>query len=203
MAVHRLLHHVEGLHQLLPVLLDRCHLGVQELHLLVVPVTEGTELLVFLLFHSDGRMKTPDLVLDSKFCLLLLLQSIHHILQSFVAALHSHQRGAALLHQLLLLEVDGLHLFGCLSQSGCRSFCLLFLGDDLSVQEGFLLSHTLHIFVHPVDEEILFVLDFFDFLDVILRLVGCAARELDLGFDLLVVVLHLPQSDVELVEFIL
>mmetsp|Transcript_47103 Transcript_47103/g.143111 ORF Transcript_47103/g.143111 Transcript_47103/m.143111 type:complete len:454 (+) Transcript_47103:1011-2372(+) len=203
MAIHGLLHHIKCIHQLLAILLDGRHLGVEILHLLVVPIPEGAELLVALLLRPDGGLQPPDLVFNGELGFLLLLQRVLDVLQGLVAALHVDQGRSPLLHQLLLLELDRLHLLAGLPQRGHGSLRLLLLSHQLRVEHGLLLGHALQVLVHAINQEVLLVLGFFDLLDVILGLVRCAPRDLDLSLHLLIVLLYLTHRDVELVELIL
>mmetsp|Transcript_58448 Transcript_58448/g.153905 ORF Transcript_58448/g.153905 Transcript_58448/m.153905 type:complete len:431 (-) Transcript_58448:674-1966(-) len=127
--LHGLLQQGVVVHELLPVLLDLGHLGAEVLHLLVVPTHQGAELLVPLLLALDRLVQAADLVLNRQLRLLLVEERLLHVLQRVVSAGLANHGGPPLHHQLLLLELDGFHLLGGLSQSDHGSVGLLLLRD--------------------------------------------------------------------------
>jgi len=97
-----------------------------------------------------------------------------------------------------LLDFDGGLLEGVAGSSG-----LFLLRNKLGLIEGLLLVQALDLLVHSINQEILFLLGFFEVNDVFFSAIGSAAGNSDLTLHDLVVLFDLLECAVELVELFL
>mmetsp|Transcript_29367 Transcript_29367/g.73356 ORF Transcript_29367/g.73356 Transcript_29367/m.73356 type:complete len:238 (-) Transcript_29367:140-853(-) len=148
----------------------------------------------------DRLLHAGHLRLERKLLLPLLVQRLLRRLQRLVAPLHPDERHLPLLQQLLLLEVDRLHLRVGVFERLRRRARLSPLRDELRLRERQLLLRTAQLLVERVDQHVLLLLAALQRVDRLLGLVRCAAGHGDLRLHLLVVRLYLLEGHVQLVE---